>query len=110
MNERDNKGRFKEGNNGRPKGSRNKANRELREKINKIIESNISQIESDISEMEPKERVKTIVQLLEYAIPKMRSIEADITQDESLTDTERAEIIDQMKKKYLYNTKNEKDE
>ena len=109
MSERDNKGRFKEGNPGKPSGAKNKASRELRKRISDFIEKNIDQIESDINEMEPKERVKVFIQLMEYAIPKMRSIEADITQDESLTDTERAEIIEQMKRKYL-NTKNEKDE
>jgi len=95
---------------GRPKGAKDKANKEIRQKISDFIEANIDKIQSDINELEPEKRIRYFIQLLEYSIPKMRAIEADITETESLTDTERNEIIKRMKQKYLYNTKNKKNE
>ena len=43
--------------NGRPKGSQNRVTTELKNWINKLIDDNKEQFESDLSVLEPKDRL-----------------------------------------------------
>jgi hypothetical protein len=61
--------------NGRPKGSLNLATSEIREKISLLIENNFDKIQSDIDLLEPKDRIKTILELAKFVIPVLRSTE-----------------------------------
>ena len=51
---RDDKGRFAEGNEGRPKGSVGKSNNKIRETFQLLLENNIEKIQDDLNELEPK--------------------------------------------------------
>ena len=66
---------------GRPKGSKDKATAELRAWVEKFIADNLDTIESDIKELEPNERVKFFLALLNYSLPKQQSVKADITDE-----------------------------
>lgn len=71
-------GKFKRGisgnPDGRPKGAKNKVTAALMEKINKIVESSLDTIESDLAALEPRDRLRLIIQLLNYALPKRQSV------------------------------------
>ena len=59
---------------GRPKGAKNKASTNLREWVERLINPNLDTIESDIRELEPAERLRFFMSLLNYALPKQRSV------------------------------------
>jgi hypothetical protein len=58
--------------NGKPKGSANKTTIELRETFQKILKKNIRQIQSDLQQLEPKDRLRIILQMSEFIIPKLQ--------------------------------------
>lgn len=55
--------------NGRPKGTPNKSSKELREAINNLVSNNIDTLQSDIDNLEPKDRLAFIEKLFKYVIP-----------------------------------------
>jgi hypothetical protein len=65
--------------NGRPKGTPNKTTKEIREAINLIVSSNLERLQIDIDSLEPKERIKVICDLMPFAVPKLQSIQAEVT-------------------------------
>ena len=72
---RDDKGRFAEGNEGRPKGIPNKTTTEIKEAFQMLLEDNLPTLQRDISSLEPKERVKFMLELASFIIPKMKSVD-----------------------------------
>jgi len=72
---RDNKGRFAEGNAGRLAGTPNKATTETKEAFQMLLEDNLPTLQRDISSLEPKERVKFMLDLASFIIPKMKAID-----------------------------------
>jgi hypothetical protein len=56
--------------NGRPVGVPNKVTKELRQIIDKV--------KQDFEQLEPKDRIRLFVDLLQYAIPKYQSIQATV--------------------------------
>ena len=72
---RDDKGRFAEGSEGRPKGSVGKSNNKIREAFQMLLEDNLPTLKRDISSLEPKERVKFTLDLASFIIPKMKAID-----------------------------------
>jgi hypothetical protein len=72
---RDDKGRFAEGNTGRKAGTPNKATTEIKEAFQMLLEDNLPTLQRDISSLEPKERVKFMLDLASFIIPKMKAID-----------------------------------
>ena len=72
---RDENGRFAEGNEGRPKGSVNKSSNEIRETFQLLLENNIEKIQEDLNELAPKDRIKLLLDLSNYILPKLRTTE-----------------------------------
>lgn len=60
---------------GRPKGAENKETKRIREWIGKFLENNLDKLEEDITSLDPKDRVKAISDLMEYAVPKLARVE-----------------------------------
>lgn len=67
------KGREKTG--GRKKGTPNKATSFLREKVVAIWEDQYDSFLKDLKDLEPKDRCRLMVDLLQYALPKLSSVE-----------------------------------
>ena len=82
---RDNKGRFAEGNEGRPKGIPNKTTTEIKEAFQMLLEDNLPTLQRDISSLEPKERVKFMLELASFIIPKMKSVDFKSIDTEVIT-------------------------
>ena len=82
---RDENGRFAEGNEGRPKGSVNKSSNEIREAFQMLLEDNLPTLKRDISSLEPKERVKLLLDMAQFVVPKLRSIDLQSDIEETIT-------------------------
>jgi len=81
---RDENGRFAEGNEGRPKGSVGKSNNKIREAFQMLLEDNLPTLKRDISSLEPKERVKFMLELASFIIPKMKSVDLKADKTETI--------------------------
>lgn len=102
-----NKGAFVPGRSGnpigRPKGSKNEVTNTTRKRVLEILDNNLYRIQEDIDSLEPKDRLNFLEKLLQYSLPKLSAIKAEIstrneTGAESLSSLELAEFIAQIKK------------
>ena len=67
---------------GRPKGAENKEKKTLRESINSILEAGIEDFNSSMAELRetnPKAYLDVYIKLIEYGLPKMRSVDTTIS-------------------------------
>ena len=63
--------------NGRTQGSQNKTTKEIRETFKNLLESNLEQIQNDLNELDPKDRIMFLLKLSSFVIPTLRSIEVN---------------------------------
>ena len=82
---RNSDGTFAEGNTGRKAGTPNKATTEIKEAFQMLLEDNLEQLRVDISSLEPKERVKFMLELATFIIPKMKSVDLKADKTETIT-------------------------
>ena len=64
--------------NGRPKGALNRTTEQMRLTINRAVNNTLNTIQSDLEELKKTDPVKALelsMKLMEYAMPKMRSID-----------------------------------
>ena len=81
---------------GRPKGSPNKENKELREAIQARVNGAIPDVVSVLAEMRESNPVKyteNVLKLMEYVIPKMRSVDTNISMDTESLSSIKIEVI-----------------
>jgi hypothetical protein len=57
---------------GRAKGTQNKVTREIKDFYKELIEKNLYQIETDLMELSPKDRLEIILKLSEFIVPKLQ--------------------------------------
>jgi hypothetical protein len=60
---------------GRSKGTPNKNTTELREKFTLLLENNFNKLQTDIDLLEPKDRVKTLLDVAKFVVPTLKAIE-----------------------------------
>ena len=63
---------------GRPKGKENKNTKEIREAFKNLIELNLEQMQSDLKKLEPKDRLKFIIDLSTFVVPKLKQTDLSI--------------------------------
>jgi hypothetical protein len=61
--------------NGRPKGTPNKDTAQIRNSFQLLVENNLEQLENDLKALEPKDRVKAIIDLSKFVIPLLKATE-----------------------------------
>lgn len=61
--------------NGRPKGTPNKDTAQIRNSFQLLIENNLEQIKQDLQDLEPKDRIRVILELAKFVIPLLKSTE-----------------------------------
>ena len=75
---RDPKGKFTEGNSGKPKGAVSKTASEVREILQIALQPEIDKLPEYFSKItEPQEKIKLLAQLLPYILPKLQTVTID---------------------------------
>ena len=64
---------------GRTKGTPNRNTDEIRENFQLLIEKNLATLENDLKELEPKERIKAVLDLSRFVLPILKSTELSTT-------------------------------
>ncbi|WP_278561615.1 MULTISPECIES: hypothetical protein [Phocaeicola] len=82
---------------GRVKGTPNKVTYSLKEWITSLIDKQRTQIEQDLQELEPKERLQMIEKLMQYVIPKQAAQQVKLDFD-SMTDEQLQRLVEEMTK------------
>lgn len=84
---------------GRAKGSKNKVTIEMKERIQLMFDDNFHQLQSDIDSLEPKDRVKAIMDLLPYLLQKNNNtnIQPKETQEIKLIGVDQAFIDEHLR-------------
>lgn len=80
---------------GRAKGTPNKATSSLKDWLTGLLDKNRAQIEKDLEDLEPKERLHYLFKMIEYAVPKQAAVQAKIDFD-ALTDEQLDEVINRI--------------
>jgi hypothetical protein len=89
--EKDTKGRFTEGNSGKPKGAVNKTSNKIREAFQKLIEDNLENMTiwlMQVAADDPKAALDIVTKLGEYTTPKLARVETKHEIDEGITKIE----------------------
>jgi len=89
--EKDTKGRFTEGNSGKPKGAINKTSNKIREAFQKLIEDNLENMTiwlMQVAADDPKAALDIMSKLGEYTTPKLARVETKHEIDEGITKIE----------------------
>ena len=59
---------------GKPKGAINKTTKEIREAITYIVSTNLEGFQSDLDSLSPKDRIKVLIDLIQYITPKLKGV------------------------------------
>ena len=87
--EKDTKGRFTEGNSGKPKGAVNKTSNKIREAFQKLIEDNLDNMTiwlMQVAADDPKAALDIMAKLGEYTTPKLARVENKLETEEGITE------------------------
>lgn len=57
------------------KGTPNRATDEVRENLKQLLEDNLATIQEDIKALEPKDRIKVLLELAKFVIPTLKATE-----------------------------------
>ena len=60
---------------GRPKGTPNKATAEVRKAFQSLVENNLPQLEKDLKQLEPRERINAILGIAKFVLPQLKATE-----------------------------------
>lgn len=80
---------------GRAKGTPNRTTSTLREWVQTLLDGNRKQIEEDLKLLSPKERVQTLLRLLDYCLPRLQSVSTKIDFN-SLSEQQLDAVINQL--------------
>lgn len=77
---------------GRSKGTPNRVTATAKEWLTALIDKNRRQIERDLKQLEPKERLHILEKLMQYVIPKQQAVNATI-ELEKLSDEQLDNLV-----------------
>jgi len=85
---------FEKGNpyGGRKKGSVNKKNSKVKESVQRLLDDNMDMVQYDLDQLEPRDRIKFLIDLMNFTIPKMKSVEATVTSVLDMSDDKIAKL------------------
>lgn len=82
---------------GRQKGTPNKVTASVKEWLSALIDKNRRQVERDLKQLEPRERLIMLEKLMQYVVPKQQAVSA-IVDFERLTDGQLDTVINEITK------------
>lgn len=82
---------------GRTAGTPNKVSGTLKEWLTSLIDKNRDQIEKDLQDLEPKERLQMMEKLMQYVIPKQAAQQVKLD-FESMTDEQLQQLVNDITK------------
>lgn len=68
---------------GRPKNSKNLVSTAVKDSFALLLENNLDQLQDDLDQLKPLDRLKIIVELAGYFIPKLKATDLQITEQEA---------------------------
>ena len=73
---------------GRKNGSKNRNSEAVRDAFQSLVENNLHQLEKDLIQLEPKDRLKIVIDLSKFILPTLKATElkTDINNDNILID------------------------
>lgn len=74
---RDDNGRFKAGNPGKPKGAASNASAKVKQAVVDFLERNTENIQESFDKLKPAEKLRFIADILPYATPKLSSVQSE---------------------------------
>ena len=80
---------------GRAKGTPNKVTASVKDWLSGLIDKNRKQIEKDLKQLEPKERLQVLEKLMQYVVPKQQAVSADVNIDR-LSDEQLDSLIEEL--------------
>jgi hypothetical protein len=90
---------FEKGQSGNPSGRRpgapNKVTTKLRETISAFLDDQFDIIKEDFKELKAPDRVRLYIELLQYGVPKLQSVQLE-TEFDRLSDEQLQEIVDEL--------------
>ena len=75
---------------GRPMGSKNKHSLKIKESFADLIEKNLGKLTADLDSLDSKDRLRFIIDLASYVIPKLKAI--DLIESEQTNDFQNVTI------------------
>lgn len=66
---------------GKPKGSLNKSTEKVRNAFAQLLEDNLDTLKEDLEQVDPKDRIKLLLDLSKYVIPQLRATEHNLPKD-----------------------------
>ena len=93
---------------GRQPGTPNRTTTEIREHFQNLIAENLEQLNKDLKELEPLQRLKMIIELSKFVVPTLKAIESNNQNDNNreplkvvlLTPEERQSFQDDLNSEY----------
>jgi hypothetical protein len=70
---------------GRKLGSTNVATTSIKQNLQKLVENNLSTLDSDLKSLSSKDRIKAITDLCRFIIPTLKQVDAEVTNTTDLT-------------------------
>ena len=69
---------------GTRKGVPNRINHEVRKSFQLLVENNLERLQSDLDELEPKDRIKLILDMAKFILPTLQAVSIDdLREDEA---------------------------
>lgn len=63
-------------------GVPNRATSEVRRAFKQLVESNLPQMQSDLDSLEPKDRIKFILEMAKFILPTLQAVSVDDLREE----------------------------
>lgn len=64
---------------GRVKGTSNKVTEKIRSHFAKLLSNNLYKLQNDLDVLEPKDRIKAMLELAKFVIPTLKATEIEFT-------------------------------
>lgn len=66
------------------KGVPNRINHEVRKSFQLLVENNLERLQNDLDELEPKDRIKFILDIAKFILPTLQAVSVDDLREEEI--------------------------